>query len=153
GQSPFARATPADTIASILEKEPPPLAQFTSEIPQTLERVILKALSKDREGRHQTAGELLEDLKSLKSGAAVIAPPTPKKEITISTIKRRRVGATIALAALIAVGAGAVYFSQSNQAIESIAVLPFTHADGNPETEVLADGITEDVINSLIQLS
>src|SRR5262245_11512371 len=42
GHSPFARATVADTIAAILEKEPPPLAQYTSEVPVTLERIILK---------------------------------------------------------------------------------------------------------------
>src|SRR5262245_8331280 len=106
GHSPFARATVADTIAAILEKEPPPLAQFTSEVPVTLELVILKALSKDREERYQTARELLEDLKSLKSGGEVIASPTPRKEASISLVKRRWRGAAIAMAALIVIITG-----------------------------------------------
>src|SRR5262245_41320878 len=67
GRSPFARDTVADTIASILEKDPPPLAQLTSEVPDTLEQIIRKTLSKDRRERYQTARELLDDLKLLKS--------------------------------------------------------------------------------------
>src|SRR5262245_30863741 len=152
GHAPFARATVADTIASILEKEPPPLAQFPSEVPETLEWVIRKTLSKDRNERYQTAGELLDDLKSIKSGGAVIAAAPPKKAPLIGAIKRRWRGAVIALAALIAVIAGAVYLRESDKAIGSIAVLPFINADGNPETEYLADGVTESVINSLTQL-
>ena len=152
GHSPFARATVADTIASILEKEPPPLAQFTSEVPEALELIIRKALSKDRKERYQTAGELLDDLKSLKSGAAPVAPAPAKKEPLTGAIKQRWRSAAIVLTAMTAIIAGAVYFSGSNKAIESIAVLPFINADGNPETEYLADGVTESVINSLTQL-
>ncbi|MGH9852756.1 MAG: protein kinase domain-containing protein, partial [Blastocatellia bacterium] len=152
GRSPFARETVADVIVSILEKEPPPLAEFTSEVPRTLEAIIRKALSKDREERYQTAGELLADLKSLKSGAAVTLPIAKNENLT-GPLKRHWRSAALALAVLVAIVIGAVYFGRSDRAIESIAVLPFVNADGNPETEILADGITEDVINSLIQLS
>jgi serine/threonine-protein kinase len=151
GRSPFARDTVADTIASILEKEPPPLAQFTSEVPETLDTIIRKMLSKDREERYQTARELLDDLKRLKRGEAPVASSTAKKEFRTGAVSRRN--AAIALAALIAVIAGVTYFNKSDKAVESIAVLPFINADGNPETEYLADGVTESVINALTQLS
>ncbi|MCI0336577.1 MAG: protein kinase [Acidobacteria bacterium] len=151
GHSPFARATAADTIASILEKDPLPLAQFNSGVPDTLERIIHKALAKDRKERYQTARELLNDLKCLHNGDAVIALPAAKKDNR--HFLRYWRGAAIALAALIAIFAGTVQFSKGDKAIESIAVLPFTDVDGNPETEYLADGITEEVNNSLIQLS
>jgi serine/threonine-protein kinase len=153
GRSPFARETVADTIASILEKEPPPLAQFTSEVPEALELIIRKMLGKDREERYQTARELLDDLKGLNRGEAPVASPPAKKEFPTGAAKRRRSGAAIASAALIAVIAGVVYFNQSDKEIESIAVLPFINADGNQETEYMADGVTESVINALTQLS
>ncbi len=35
--------------------------------------------------------------------------------------------------------------------INSLAVLPFVNADGNPDTKYLSDGITESLINSLAQ--
>jgi TolB-like protein/Flp pilus assembly protein TadD len=38
-------------------------------------------------------------------------------------------------------------------AIDSLAVLPFSNAGGDPETEYLSDGITESIIHSLSQLS
>ncbi len=37
-------------------------------------------------------------------------------------------------------------------ALDSLAVLPFVNAGGNPDTEYLSDGITESLINSLSQL-
>ena len=151
GRSPFARETVADTIASILEKEPPPLAQFMSEVPEGLELIIRKMLGKYREQRYQTARELLDDLKRLKSGEAPIASSPAKKEFPTGAVNRRSVA--IALAALIAVITGVVYFNKSDKTIESIAVLPFINADGNRETEYLADGVTESVINALTQLS
>jgi serine/threonine protein kinase/Tfp pilus assembly protein PilF len=152
GHSPFARATVADTIASILEKEPPPLAQFTAEVPDAMEQIIRKSLSKDREKRYQTARELLDDLKSLKSGETSVASSPAKKEPLTGAIKQRWRSAAIALAAMITVIAAVVIFNKSDKAIESIAVLPFINADGNPETEYLADGVTEGVINTLTQL-
>jgi serine/threonine protein kinase/Flp pilus assembly protein TadD len=151
GRSPFVRETVADVIVSILEKEPPPLAEFTPEVPRTLEAIIRKALRKDREERYQTAGELLSDLKSLKSGAAVTLP-FAKYESLAGPLKRHWRSAAMAMAALIAIVIGAVYFGRSDRAIESIAVLPFVNADGNPETEYLADGVTENVTNCLSRL-
>jgi serine/threonine-protein kinase len=130
GHSPFARETVADTIASILELEPPPLAQFASEVPEAMERIIRRALSKNREERYQTARELLDDLKSLKSGAAPGASSPAKRGPLTGPIRRRWRGAAIALAALIAVIAGAGYFNESDRAIKSIAVLPFIKNKG-----------------------
>src|SRR5262245_436670 len=66
GQAPFAGQSNADVIASILEKDPPPLARFNPEAPEALERIIAKALRKDFEERYQTIKDLLIDLKDLK---------------------------------------------------------------------------------------
>ncbi|HEY9430092.1 MAG TPA: protein kinase [Blastocatellia bacterium] len=153
GCAPFARATAADTIASILEKEPPPLAQFTSEVPEAMEQIIRKALSKDRKERYQTARELLDDLKSLKSGNTPVVSSPAKKAPRTGAVKRRLLGAAFALAALVTVIAGAVYYSRGDRTIESIAVLPFVNVDENPDAEYLADGITETLIYSLSRLS
>jgi serine/threonine protein kinase len=66
GRMPFAAATSIDTLVAILEKEPPPLDQFSAEAPAELQRIVTKALRKDREERYQTIKDLLIDLKSLK---------------------------------------------------------------------------------------
>jgi len=41
---------------------------------------------------------------------------------------------------------------RSRKALDSIAVLPFENATGDPNTEYLSDGITESIINSLSHL-
>jgi eukaryotic-like serine/threonine-protein kinase len=66
GQSPFAGATPSDVIAAILTYTPPSLQQYYAEVPAELQRIVAKALRKDREERYQSSKELLADLQSLK---------------------------------------------------------------------------------------
>src|SRR2546426_8085810 len=73
GRVPFEGATKSDVLASILEKEPPLPAQFSGEVPAELERIINKALRKNREERYQTASDLVLDLKSLKQELEVEA--------------------------------------------------------------------------------
>jgi len=65
GRQPFAAESAAATTSTILTKEPPPLARYSREVPGELERIVSKALRKDRELRYQTAKDLLIDLKSL----------------------------------------------------------------------------------------
>lgn len=64
--SPFAGETKSDTFANVLTKEPPPLAQFVPDAPAELQRIVLKALAKDRDQRYQTARDLMNDLKRLR---------------------------------------------------------------------------------------
>jgi eukaryotic-like serine/threonine-protein kinase len=66
GRAPFAGESTSDLVASILEREPAPLARYARAVPETLEWIVTKALRKDREDRYQTARELLTDLRSLK---------------------------------------------------------------------------------------
>lgn len=66
GHLPFAGETPTETISLILQKEPPPLTRYTHDVPAELERIVTKALTKDRDERYQTAKDLLIDLRNLK---------------------------------------------------------------------------------------
>jgi len=67
GCLPFEGSTTSDLLAAILsEKEPPPLARFAREVPAELERIVEKALRKEREERYQTVKDMMLDLRSLK---------------------------------------------------------------------------------------
>src|SRR5687768_14158312 len=67
GRVPFRGATANHTIIEILEKEPPPLSQWAKQrVPDELERIVRKAMAKDRGERYQTATDLLIDLRNLK---------------------------------------------------------------------------------------
>lgn len=66
GHVPFPGETAAESISLILQKEPAPLTRFAHEVPAELERIVTKALTKDREERYQTAKDMLIDLRNLK---------------------------------------------------------------------------------------
>ena len=73
GRVPFEGATTSDVIVSILEREPVPLSLYAPGEPTELERIVKKALAKDREERYQLAKDLLIDLRNLKQEMEVQA--------------------------------------------------------------------------------
>jgi serine/threonine-protein kinase len=67
GRLPFEGSNRNEIMASVLsDKEPQPLARYSSEAPTELGRIVLKALRKNRDERYQTIKDMLLDLKSLK---------------------------------------------------------------------------------------
>jgi len=66
GRLPFEGPTSSDVIATILHREPPSLLLYRSDMPVELERIVEKALTKEREERYQVAKDLGLDLKRLK---------------------------------------------------------------------------------------
>src|SRR5262245_1622755 len=66
GLAPFKGETASDTSAAILKSEPPALSEYQSDTPFELERIVRKALQKDRDERYQGVKDLELDLKSLK---------------------------------------------------------------------------------------
>ena len=67
GRLPFEGSHINEIMAAILgDKDPPPLARYSTEVPAELERIVTKALRKNRDERYQTIRDMLLDLKSLK---------------------------------------------------------------------------------------
>jgi eukaryotic-like serine/threonine-protein kinase len=73
GNNPFAATTSSDTLVSILEREPRSLNSFSQDIPEELEWIVTKALTKDFDDRYQTSREMLTDLRRLKQRLSVAA--------------------------------------------------------------------------------
>ena len=173
GCPPFVGDTPGDRIAAILKSAPRPLVDLVPEIPSELERIVSKALAKNREERYQVAHALVRDLKNLKhrlefeaeqerssypaaarTGEIVITPQSNAQSL-IGEIKRHGRMAAILLALLVLIVVGVAYFysGRDAQTIGSVAVLSFTNVNGDPDSEYLSDGIADSLINSLSQLS
>jgi len=66
GHPPFQGRTESHTRVSILDHEPTPLLEHSAEVPRQLERIVHKALAKDRAKRYQTVTDLKLDLEQLR---------------------------------------------------------------------------------------
>ena len=66
GQQAFSGSTTAVVLHSLLGDQPKPLLELNPALPRAFERIVCKALEKDRAARYQSAGEMMADLKALK---------------------------------------------------------------------------------------
>jgi eukaryotic-like serine/threonine-protein kinase len=66
GRAPFTGPTDSHVRVSLLDHHPAPLTQQSGEVPRQLERIVSKALSKDKTKRYQTVTDFKLDLEQLR---------------------------------------------------------------------------------------
>ncbi|MGE5728739.1 MAG: protein kinase domain-containing protein, partial [Gemmatimonas sp.] len=124
GEPPFGGRTPQAVIVARFTEPVPSLRARRTSIPESLERAVLRCLTRGRDDRFQTAGELIAAL-----------------ELSVSDEHRSTVHPTAQLTA-----------PSAATAAPSIVILPFVNMSGNSADDFLSDGITEEIINVLTQL-
>ncbi len=160
GVQAFTGTTSAVIFDAILNRQPAPPLQLRPKLPAELGRIISKALEKGLDLRYQVASEMRADLKRLKRETESGIPPqissdvfAPQQPISAHARRPRRklwIGTAIVVFLAAAVLA-AVLLTRGKPSVSSVAVLPFAN-DMGQDSEYLADGITEDVINNLAQV-
>lgn len=74
GRPPFVGDSPVSVAYQHAREEPLPPSAYASDVPEALDRIALKALTKDRERRYRTASEFRNDLEAVLRGGPVSAP-------------------------------------------------------------------------------
>jgi len=177
GRLPYRGEHQAALIYSILNEEPPPLARFNEKASDELQRIVSKALAKDREERYQHVDDMLADLKRERKALeyartghlrpSTVQPPAAWEEPAPpapATIRKKSYPRYLVPAAIVALAVVfIVLFNPFNFQIglrktaaqdrKSVAVLPFTNMSGDKEDEFFSDGITEDIIAQLSSIA
>jgi TolB-like protein/Tfp pilus assembly protein PilF len=148
GHRPFQGKSSAELASSILRDLPASLVEQKGGIPKGLARVIEQCLEKDPERRMPSARDLHDALASLRrEGASGVRAP-----VRARWGHWAGVAAVAALVILLTAIAVARFWTGGKRPIDSIAILPFVNGDANPDTDYLADGISESISNNLSQI-
>ncbi len=168
GVLPFKGATTAVVFEAILGKTPISATRLNRELPPELERILTKAMEKDREARYQSAKDLLVDLRRLKRDTDSVheaadtasAPAVPRASFAGRRELRRWVFVALAVLLLGCVIVGvATRYRQRVASVPaaaagkpSVAVLPFLNLSADPANQYFSDGMTEEIISKLSRI-
>ena len=135
---PFRGDTSAASFNALLSKDPIPPLRINPDLPPDLERIIQKALEKDRDVRYQSAAELRADLKRLKrdTSAGKMAAGVP---VATTVAKSRWLWPAAALLGIIILVGMFVSLRLPASPPRVLATTQITH-DGRGKSGLLTDG-------------
>jgi eukaryotic-like serine/threonine-protein kinase len=148
GHPPFAGSTAQSILARHAVDPVPSLRTVRSTVTPELERVIRRALSKVPADRFATAEELIEALGSRPASRA--ARPRAWRPLLGAGIAA---ATGLMLLAIIRGSGSSAAKTAGKEAIKSLAVLPFSNLTGDTAQVYLAQGLTDQLVTSLAQLS
>ncbi|MGH9682233.1 MAG: protein kinase domain-containing protein [Candidatus Acidiferrales bacterium] len=134
GRMAFQGNTAAVVHDAILNRSPIPASRLNSTVLPELERIINKALEKDRKLRYQNAADVRTDLQRLKRDSdSLRSLPTTEVRATSPFRKRWKIVATaIAIVALAAGGYLYFYHTPGLSEDDTLVLADFTNATGDP---------------------
>jgi len=141
GTLPFKGETSAALFNSILNKEPASPLRTNPDLPAEVERIISKALDKDRDVRYQSAADLRADLTRLKrdtTSGKLSAAKAPQAE---SRKRLRWPWAALALASVIAIAAAIWWQRSPLPPPKLLGVTQITHDSLKKNSTMLTDGV------------
>ncbi len=156
----------SDSLMRVLgmqRSEPPPAPRgLNPEIPDSLDRIILRCLEKKRENRYQTADELQRDLEAVEAGierrerSTVRRKTSPSRQITVS-FELRKLLLPVLLFIIVAAAGFLVWKTIQSRAPAKaedslyMAVITFVNQTGDSSLDYLQEAIPNLLITSLEQ--
>lgn len=152
GKMPFRSDYSEAIVYSILNEEPEPLTSIRSNVSMELERIVKKAMEKDRNMRYQHAGDLLTDLRRMKREIESGVRAEVEKKRAIQYKRPLYVFGSTIVAAILIIVSVLYLVPEKIDVIDSIAVLPLKNLSGDPAQEYFVAGMHEAMITELSKI-
>ena len=153
GRLPFRGERQEAVLYAIGHEDPEPITALRAGLPMELDSIVGKALAKKPDERYQHVEEMIVDLRALGKHDSIDTDRRSRGGATPPKRKSAAVyGAIAALILTLVIAAATFLTGPEEETIDSLAVLPFVNAAGDPEADYLSDGIAESIINSLSPL-
>jgi TolB-like protein/Flp pilus assembly protein TadD len=156
GRPPFSDKSAIRTVDSILHRKAEAPARLNPEVPSELERIIARAMEKDRTRRYQSASQIKADLRRLLSDTASIETARARRSRRTLLAGAGGVVMLLAILAVLLAGhdllGGRPKARSAAEPAQSIAVLPFVDMSARKDQEYFADGLAEELLNALAQI-
>ncbi len=155
GRLPFRGESSGVIFKAILDGTPTSAVRLNPDLPAELERIIRKALEKDRNLRYQSAAEMRADLQRLKrdtesgKSAAEAAPESRKRRFAWIAAAAVGVLAAIVIALFLWQSRQPRASPLSSVGSKAIAVLPFQNAGSDKDTDFLRLALPDEIANAL----
>lgn len=153
GEPPLTGPTPQAIVARRMAETPTPLPLMRDTVPNVLDAVVGRALSKAAADRYRSAREFSDALASA-AGTSVAATPSTTGEVSVPAGGRRLIHwavvvAVVAILALAMWRQPEVPPSSSGAELRSIAVLPFATRTSAAEDLYFAEGLHDELLTQL----
>jgi len=157
GRVPFEGETSLAIVLKHRTETPRSPKALNAQIPDELNRLILRCLEKNKERRYQSAAEVLADLSSLAKGLPTTSGEIAgRKTFGIKLKGKKRVYVYTGAAVLLIAAISSLWLfipKAGGDVLDSIAVLPLENISGDPEQENFADVLTIQVTADLYKIS
>lgn len=159
GKAAFAGDNALDTMTAIVREQPKPIADFNAQAPAAFCDVVERLLAKDSGHRYHSTRDTARDLRNIHAyyASTIAKDDLPRPPL----VRRRTLMAGAVVAAVLIVGATGIALlykrtvpvAEAGPAKRYIAVTQFKDLTGDPNGQLVVDGLSETLAARLARFS
>jgi serine/threonine protein kinase len=129
-KQPFTGQTPMEILMKVCKDEPPPLKTHVPEIPDAVEKIVLKAMAKEKSERYASAQALADDLKRYLTNQEIEAKGPSSLKLAAKSVKRNVW--PLVVGAIVLVAGGIIAFLAMREQPKVVINNPNPNPNPNP---------------------
>ncbi len=147
GDRPFGGKTELDLYHQVCYKEPVPPAERRRDVPAAVSALTMRALAKEPADRFPNMSSAIAELRALAAGDTGKIPARGERTA------RGRLWPALAAVAACGILAAGLWLWLRPKPFDSVAILPFVNATGDPSLDYVVEGLSDGLRRDLTRLN